>query len=269
MSRSRATGPSLLLLLSLAAGCGSSPAADTSEGGDRGRGSAGTADLAGELTVLAAASLTETFAELARRFESEHPQATVRLAFDSSATLAEQVAQGAPADVLATADERTMAGVVDAGLTAGAPEVFATNRPVLAVPPEDPAGIEEITDLDADAVDYVVCVDSAPCGVLARTVLSEAGVEHPPASEEVDVKAVLSKVTLGEADAGIVYASDLVAAGDAVRRVGLPETASTLTRYPVAALAEAAEPDLAAAWVDLVASSAGSDVLLEAGFGTP
>lgn len=263
-----AAGVAGLLLL---AGCGG-----TEQPGAPGDGP----DLSGELSVLAAASLTEPFTELASQFESEHPDAEVRLAFDSSATLAEQVTQGAPADVLATADEPTMAVAVDAGATDGDPQVFATNRLVLVVPADNPAGIESLPDLDGD-VDYVVCVASAPCGALARDLLADAAVTAPPASEEVDVKAVLSKVQLDEADAGLVYASDAVAAGAGVSQVetsaGGPDgpddtgdpDGTALTRYPIARVAEAPEPDLAAAWVDLVTSPAGRDALTAAGFGPP
>lgn len=226
-------------------------------------------DLGGTLTVLAAASLTESFEVLADEFEARYDGATVELAFDSSATLAEQVNQGAPGDVLATADERTMGLVADADNTAGPPRVFATNRLVLVVPPDNPAGIQQLADLDGGDVSYVVCVASAPCGVLAAAVLDEQGIAAPPVSEEVDVKAVLSKVRLDEADAGLVYASDAVAAGDQVRAVGVPASGTSTTSYPVAVLADAAEPDLARAWVDLVLSGKGRQVLADAGFGAP
>ena len=204
----RARATALVALASTAltspvlAGCGSDsgPAAD----GDGSR----------ELTVLAAASLTGTFTTLARTFEDDHPGVTVTLAFDSSATLAEQVSQGAPADVLATADELTMQRVVDTGATAGDPEVFATNRLALVVPNDNPAAIAAFADIDDPGVDYVVCVDSAPCGALSQVVLDEQGITNDPASEEVDVKAVLSKVELDEADAGIVYETDAVASED-------------------------------------------------------
>jgi molybdate transport system substrate-binding protein len=221
------------------------------------------------LEVLAAASLTETFTALAERFEDDHPDVTVRLVFDSSATLAEQVKQGAPADVLATADERTMQVVVDAGSTEGEPALFASNRLVLVTPAGDAAGVTSVTDLDDPQVTYVVCVPAAPCGTVARTVLDAAGVSAPAASEEVDVKAVLAKVTLDEADAGLVYATDAMAAGDAVATVEIPAAEDAVTRYPVAALTEADDPDLADGWVDLVMSEEGRQVLREAGFGAP
>lgn len=230
----------------------------------------GTATGDRTLTVLAAASLTETFTELAETFEREHPGVTVRLAFDSSATHARQVVEGAPGDVLATADVRTMATVTDADATAGAPEVFATNRLVLVTSPTagGAGAIGSLSDLDNGDVDFVVCVESAPCGALAVDVLADAGVEEAPSSEEVDVKAVLAKVRLGEADAGLVYATDARAAGADVRAIELDESTPP-TDYALAALAEAAHPDLAASWVDLVLSPRGRQVLARAGFGTP
>lgn len=270
-----AVGVVLAGVLLAVAGCGgaggSGDGTGEGAGGSPGGGSTGGAggpDLEGELTVLAAASLTEPFTALAGRFEAEHPGATVRLAFDSSATLGEQVRQGAPGDVLATADERTMRVVTDAGAAAGDPAVFATNRLALVVPAERGPDIPDgFAGLDDDGVDYVVCVASAPCGALAQEALDAGGVDRLPASEEVDVKAVLAKVLLGEADAGLVYRSDVVAAGDRVR--ALPVPASSETRYPVAVLAEADEPGLAAAWVDLLTSSDGATVLRDAGFGIP
>ena len=254
--RSRAALCLLLLAAPLLAGCASGDGAG-GDGQDR------------TLTVLAAASLTETFTTLAEDFEADHPGVQVRLSFDSSATLAEQVRQGAPADVLATADRSTMRPVVDAGGTAGAPRLFATNHLELVVPPDNPAGITRFSDLTRPGVKYVVCVASAPCGKLARTVLDDTGIRAQPVSEEVDVKAVLSKVELGEADAGLVYASDAVAGGDKVRAVDIPTSHENLNSYPIATLADADQPALARAWVALVLSSRGRHVLTHAGFGTP
>ncbi|MGN6577363.1 MAG: molybdate ABC transporter substrate-binding protein [Nocardioides sp.] len=222
-----------------------------------------------ELTVLAAASLTGTFTRLEQAFVADHPGVDVRLSFDSSATLAQQVVEGAPADVLATADERTMQTVVDAGGTDGPPDAFASNHLVLVVPAENPAQVRSVDDLARPGVDYVVCVPSAPCGDVAATVLDQSGIDAPAASEETDVKAVLSKVELGEADAGLVYATDAADAGDAVHSFEIPGSRATSTRYLVAALKDAGSPDLARAWVDLVRSDRGQQVLADAGFGPP
>ncbi len=242
-----ALGLALATVLAAGAGCGG-----------------GSSD---ELTVLAAASLTGTFTELEQAFHEDHPDVDVRLSFDSSATLAQQVVEGAPADVLATADERTMDSVVTAGGTDGSPQAFASNHLVLVVPADNPAGVRSVDDLARPGVDYVVCVPSAPCGNVAATVLDRAGITAPAASEETDVKAVLSKVELGEADAGLVYATDAVDAGDSVRSFEISSAPATSTRYVVATLKDAGSPDLARAWVDLVLSERGQRILADAGFG--
>ena len=259
--RNRTVALLLPLVTALAlAGCAGS---DASRGGGSGDTETGT------LNVLAAASLTETFTSLAKDFEADHPGVSVRLAFDSSATLAEQVTQGAPADVLATADEATMQTVVDAGGTEGDPQVFATNHLQMVVPRDNPAGLQRFSDLEKPGVKYVVCVDSAPCGKLAAKVLSATGIEAKPASEEVDVKAVLSKVELGEADAGLVYATDAVAGGEKVTSIDIPTSNENLNSYPIAALADSKKPALAQEWVDLVTGSHGQQALADAGFGRP
>lgn len=216
------------------------------------------------ITVLAASSLTETFEELADRFEEAHPGVRVRLAFESSATLAQQAVEGAPADVLATADEATMAGADDA--LAADPEVFAANSLVLVTPAGNPAGVGTIDDLDRDGVRWVACVETAPCGKAARAVLEEHGVTGEPASLEIDVKAVLARVTSDEADAGFVYRTDAIAAGPAVRAIRVSTEEVPASLYPIAPLAQSEHPDLARAFVDLVLSEDGQQVLTEAGF---
>ena len=260
-NRTVALAVSLVAALALS-GCGSH---DSSSSGGAGDGAKQT----GTLNVLAAASLTETFTSLAKEFKADHPGVDVKLAFDSSATLAEQVTQGAPADVLATADEDTMQTVVDADGTKGDPTVFATNHLQLVVPPDNPAGITEFADIAKPGVKYVVCVATAPCGKLAVKVLDATGIKAAPASEEVDVKAVLSKVELGEADAGLVYATDAVAGGDKVKAVDIPTSHENLNTYPIAALGGAKKPELARAWVDLVTGPQSQKVLADAGFGKP
>ena len=244
-----------LPLLATAAACG---------GSSSGSGS----DQTGTLTVLAASSLTESFTELAKQFESDHPGVKVKLSFDSSATLAEQVDQGAPADVLATADQKTMQTVVDAG-NASSPQLFATNQLTMVVPAKNPAHLRSFADLDKPGVAYVVCVPTAPCGKLAQTQLAAHHIAAKPKSEEVDVKSVLAKVEADEADAGLVYVTDAVAAGDKVTKIDIPASGETLNRYPIAALKDASEPTLAKEWVDLVTSSQGQQVLRAAGFGKP
>ncbi len=223
------------------------------------------------LTVLAAASLTGTFTDLAETFEDEHPGVDVQLVFGSSTTLAEQVVDGAPGDVLATADEASMSVAEDGNALRDSPRAFVSNRLTVVTPPDNPAGIGSVADLDDPGVDYVVCAETAPCGAVAVAVLGDAGGAAPPASEEVDVKAVLARVVQGEADAGLVYRTDAVAAGDDVAEVPFAEADATAyaTSYFVAPVqgADAETADLAAELVTLVTSNEAFDLFTEAGFG--
>lgn len=254
----RLAAVSLLALLPLAA-CGSDdrdPAGSAEEG---------TATL----TVLAAASLTDTFTDLAEEFESAHEGVEVRLAFDSSATLAAQAVEGAPADVLATADLVTMQSAIDGSAVDDEAQVFATNTMVLVAPASNPAGISAFGDIGDGSVSYVVCVHTAPCGKVGTALLEANGITHEPASLEVDVKAVLAKVTADEADAGLVYATDAVEAGDAVEEFEVPGAEAEITTYPVARLVQASDAELAQEFIDLVLSAEGRAVLADAGFGPP
>ena len=220
-----------------------------------------------QVTVLAAASLTGTFTELAHEFEKDHPGVDVRLSFDSSATLAQQAVGGAPADVLATADTGTMDSAKDA--LAAAPQAFATNTMVLVAPRQNPAGITDFADVADPGLTWVACVETAPCGKVAAALLRDNHVTTKPASLEVDVKSVLAKVTSDEADAGFVYETDAVAAGDRVRSFPIPHASEEVTTYPIAQLTQSADADLANAFVDLVLGDRGQQVLRHAGFGRP
>jgi molybdate transport system substrate-binding protein len=231
-------------------------------------GCGGGGDDGTTITVLAAASLTGTFTELADDFEQDHDGVQVKLAFDSSATLAQQALDGAPADVLATADTTTMDSASDA--LEGDPELFATNTMVLVTPADNPAGITGFEDVVSDAdLTYVACVDTAPCGKVAAALLEDNDATTHPASLEVDVKAVLAKVTSGEADAGLVYATDAVAAGDTVRTFSVPHADEEVTSYPIAMLRQSGDPAVAQEFVDLVLSDRGQRLLSDAGFGPP
>jgi molybdate transport system substrate-binding protein len=256
MRRVAGTVSVVFLLVGLLAGCASS--------GGSGSGGAG-----GTLTVLAASSLTEAFGKLGHTCEQQHPGVHVRFSFDSSATLAEQVAQGAPADVLATADTRTMHTVVAAHANDGKPRLFATNQLVLAVPKANPAHVTGIADLDRPGVKYLACVSSAPCGDLADTLLKANHVSAPPVSREVDVKSVLSKLELGEADAGLVYATDVRSSQGKVIALQVPHAAEHLNEYPIVPLTGSTHSALANDWVRLVLSPGGRQVLQAAGFGAP
>lgn len=217
------------------------------------------------VTVLAAASLTGTFTELAERFEDDHPEVDVELVFGSSTTLAEQAADGAPGDILATADSRAMQVAVDADVASEEPEPFALNELVIVTPPGNPADISGLGSLAQPGVDWAKCVSSAPCGALAETALARRASQAQPVTEEVDVKAVLARVVGGEVDAGLVYRTDALAAGDAVETIEAEEAAPS-TVYEIATLGDSAA---ASDFVELVLSDAGQDVLRDAGFEAP
>jgi molybdate transport system substrate-binding protein len=222
-------------------------------------------DQPAELTVLAAASLTDVFDQLATPFEEEH-DAEVTFSFGSSTDLAEQVADGAPGDVLATADSTSMGLAEDAGVT-GEVETFATNVLTIVVPQGNPAGIGSLDDLAGST--WVRCADEVPCGKVALAVLDANGTTAEPASLEEDVRATLDKVVSGEADAGLVYATDAVAAGDAVEAIEIPGAEEQLTSYYATTLEQASDADLAADWVAWVTSEEGRAILADAGFGMP
>ncbi|WP_426241670.1 molybdate ABC transporter substrate-binding protein [Nocardioides sp. LHG3406-4] len=242
----------LPLVFGLLSGCSGD------DGGDDGSGS-------GRLTVLAAASLTDVYEEMATGFEKA-TGAEVTFSFGSSTDLAQQVADGAPGDVLATADQTSMQVAEDAGVT-GDVETFATNVLTIVTPPDNPAGIRSLDDLEGAT--WVRCSDEAPCGRVALAVLEANGVTAEPASLEDDVRATLDKVTSGEADAGLVYASDAVAAGDSVATVEIPGAEHQLTSYLTTTLEQGKDADLAQEWVDYVLSDKGQAALADAGFSAP
>lgn len=227
------------------------------------------AGISGELTVYAAASLTGAFDELATQFESQHPRLDVRpISYDGSSVLATQLIAGAPADVFASADENNMAKIVDAEL-ASAPASFATNILQIVVAPENPLEIEDLHDLTDPDLTVIVCAAEVPCGTASTSLLDSSGVTLVPASEEQNVTAVLAKVKSGEADAGLVYQTDIAAAGDAVTGIPIDGAKQATNVYPLVALNDAANPEAADAFVSFVLSDAGQKVLAEFGFGAP
>jgi molybdate transport system substrate-binding protein len=191
---------------------------------------------------------------------------TVTPVYDSSATLVTQLREGAPADVIATADLDSMQTVVEAG-DVHPPTVFASNRLVMVTPRTNPANITSFDDLSRDGTTWVACVGSAPCGKVARALIELNRISSSPSSLEVDVKAVLTKVTSGEADAGLVYATDAVAAGSKVRAFPIPGSGSVVNQYAAAVTEQSGAPGLAQEWTDLVTSAHGQQVLSDAGFG--
>lgn len=226
-------------------------------------------ELSGEVTVLAAASLTEVFEALADRFEQMHPDTEVIFSFAASSELAAQVVAGAPADVLATANTSTMDLVVADDLTATPPEIFAGNVLQIAVPPDNPGGVRSLADLANADLTVALCAPEVPCGAAAIALLELVGVSVEPDTLEPDVRSALTKVELGEVDVALVYRTDVGAAGDGVEGIDVPEAEQVVNEYPIAALDGAPNPAAAAAFVDLVLSPAGVEALEAAGFQRP
>jgi molybdate transport system substrate-binding protein len=220
------------------------------------------------LTVLAAASLRDVFAELAQDFEAEHDGVTVALSFAGSADLADQLLAGSPGDVFASADTKNMDRVVEGG-DAADPVVFATNTLTVVVPPGNPGGVTSFADLARQDLKVVVCAAEVPCGSATAKVETAAGTTIHRVSEEASVTDVLAKVTAGEADAGLVYVTDATLAGDEVEVIDVPETKSVVNTYPLAVTSGAADAALAQEWVALVTGPVGQAALAKAGFGTP
>ena len=219
--------------------------------------------LSGTLEVYAAASLQRSFDEIAAAFEAVHPGVTVSTVYDGSSTLATQIGEGAPADVFASADEKNMAKVE---ASAPDPQLFAANTLVIAVPAGNPGAVASLADLAR--VTTVLCAAEVPCGAASATLLSNAGVTVAPASAEQNVTAVLTKVAAGEADAGLVYETDVVGRDDVEAIV--PEGAdAVVNRYPIATLTDAPNPAAASAFVTFVLSDEGQKVLADAGFRAP
>jgi molybdate transport system substrate-binding protein len=220
----------------------------------------------GTVRVFAAASLTETFRALAQEFEAAHPKAHVELNFAGTPTLVGQILQGAPADVLAAADEVNMQRVADAHRLAAAPVVFARNRLSIVVTAGNPARIERLSDLTRSGLVVALCAADVPAGRYAAEAFARAGVPVPESSREVDVKAVLMKVALGEADAGVVYVTDVRAGGARVAGIAIPEAENVVARYPIGVVEGGDNRAGGEAFVAFVLSEAGQRILASFGF---
>lgn len=227
-----------------------------------------TAALTGDLTIYAAASLRAVFDEMATAFTEENPDVTVvPIVYDGSSTLATQIIGGAQPDVFASADEANMTKVTDEGLADGA-ELFATNTLVIVVPAGNPGGVEDLSDLAEDSVTVVLCAAEVPCGAASQTLLSNAGVTVAPASLEQNVTAVLTKVQSGEADAGLVYVTDVRNQPD-IESIEPEGATEVVNRYPIAALTDAPNAVVAEAFIQFVLGAGGQALLSEYGFGAP
>lgn len=223
----------------------------------------------GEITVFAAASLNGPFTELAAEFEAQHPGTEIKLNFAGSSDLVTQIIAGAPADVFASADERNMTKLADADLVAGTPIGFATNTLQIVVPPANPATISSLADLTKPELKVVICAPQVPCGAATKTIEEAAGNALTPVSEESSVTDVLGKVRSGEADAGLVYVTDVLAAGDQVKGIEFPESSAAVNSYPIATVGTSSNQKLADAFIASVTGPEGQKMLSAAGFGTP
>ena len=221
------------------------------------------------LDVFAAASLTASFRTLGAAFETAHPGTKVAFNFAGSPTLVQQIREGAPADIFASADEANMQKLIAAGAVVGAPQIFAENLLQIAVAKGNPHRIAGLADLAQPGLTVVLCGETVPCGRYALEAFKKAGVTPPAGSRELDVKAVVTKVALGEADGGIVYVTDVRAAADKVEGVGLAASHNVSARYPIATLREATHTDAARAFIAFVLSDPGRKILGDYGFRAP
>jgi molybdate transport system substrate-binding protein len=229
----------------------------------------GSSDETQSVTVFAAASLNKTFTEIGERFKTDNPDAGVEFNFAGSSDLVTQLAQGARADVFASADTDNMVKAEQAELLAGDPVNFASNTLTIVTAPGNPKQVASFADLNKPGLSVVVCAAEVPCGSATEKVEKATGTELKPVSEESSVADVLTKVTTGQADAGVVYVTDALAAGDKVGTVNFNESSGAVNTYPIAILKDAPQPDLAKRFVDLVTGEYGQKVLSEAGFGKP
>jgi molybdate transport system substrate-binding protein len=247
-----------------AAGCSSSGSPTSSPSTS----SAGSAATTGTITVFAASSLMGAFTQLGTQFDAAHPGDTVKFSFGPSSGLATQITSGAPADVFASAAPGNMDAVVSAG-DASAPQDFAKNTAEVAVPPTNPANVSSVTKLSNSSVKVALCQPQVPCGVVAAEVFKNAGITVKPVTLQPDVKSVLTQVELGSVDAGVVYVTDVMAAGAKVKGVVIPANDNASTVYPIATINSSNHKSIAQAFVAYVLSPTGQKALAAAGFQKP
>jgi molybdate transport system substrate-binding protein len=245
----------------VAAGCSSS---GVPSAGD----SSGHSGLSGSITVFAAASLTDSFNALGTQFQNAHPGTKIVFNLGGSSALATQIDEGAPGDVFASAATKNMTDVTKAG-NADNPVTFVKNSMQIAAAPGNPAHIATVADLARPGVKVALCEATVPCGVVAAEVFAKAGVTVKPTASAPDVKSALAVVESGEVDAGVVYLTDVKAAGDKVVGVPIPDAQDASTDYPIATLKHSKNAALAKAFVAYVLSTDGQQVLAAAGFRSP
>jgi molybdate transport system substrate-binding protein len=229
---------------------------------------AGESTLEGDLTVFAAASLTDAFDEVGAAFEEANPDVSIEFNYGASSALREQILAGAPADVFASANASNMDQVVETG-AATDPQDFVTNQLQIVVPAENPGGVAGLDDLANADLLIGLCAEEVPCGEFGREALANAQITPSVDTNEPDVRALLTKVEAGELDAGIVYVTDVLAAGDAVEGIDIPADVNVTATYPIAALSDAGNAEVAAAFVEFVLSDDGQEILESYGFDSP
>jgi molybdate transport system substrate-binding protein len=244
-----------------AAGCSSSSSSSTPS-------TSSSAPATGTITVFAASSLTEAFTKIGQQFQAAHKGDTVKFSFGPSSGLEAQITSGAPADVFASASTKTMQDVVSAG-DASNPQNFAKNIMEVAVPPNNPAKVTSVNDLAKKSVKVALCQPQVPCGEVAAEVFKNAGITVKPVTQQPDVKSVLTQVETNNVDAGMVYVTDVMAAGTKVKGVTIPASDNASTLYPIATISSSKHMSIAQAFVAYVLSPAGQQVLTAAGFEKP
>jgi len=222
-----------------------------------------------EVLVSAAASLSDAFGDLESAFETANPGFDVVVNLGSSSSLREQILEGAPVDVFASANTSNMDQVWAGGETAGEPATFALNLLQIAVPAGNPAGITGLRDFANEELLIGLCAEEVPCGDFGRQALANAGVTAAIDTNEPDVRALLTKIEAGELDAGITYVTDVLSAGGAVAGVVIPDDVNVVAAYPIVTLTSAPNPDGAAAFVAFVLSEPGQAILASYGFTSP
>lgn len=255
----------------LVGGC-ASDSGDLGDSGSSGTDDTGTTDSAepvsGELQVFAAASLKESFEEYKTNLEEANPDLAITLQYGASGQLATQIEQGAPADVFVSADEVSMTKLSDAGLVEK-PSTIAKNTIQIVVPAGNPGKIKSLEDLKNEDLSIVTCAEAAACGKITAKLEEAVGYDIASDSEEPDVKSVLQKVSMGEADAGLVYVTDVQSAGDKVEGIDIPEAADLANAYPIAEVKGAANSDAAKAFVEYAEGDEGQKILQDHGFLEP
>ena len=223
----------------------------------------------GEITIFAASSLTESFDAMAKQFEKRYPDVSVKFDYDASSNLATQINQGAPADVFASADQDNLQKTIDSGAVTPPAVVFAENRLEIAVEKGNPKKIKSLADLQKSGLVVVLCADQVPCGKYAAQSLAMAGVTINPSSKEENAKATLSKVSIGEADASIVYVTDVKASKGTTSGVKIADKQNVIATYPMGVVKESQNARAAKAWVQFVTSKEGQKTLRKFGFLPP